>query len=134
MKGAPSTFQRLMDGVLDGLQAFTSAYRDDIALFSNTWEDHLLHLQTVIQCLHDERLTVKIRKCQLGMKSCSVLGHVVGLGRIAPELPKVQAIQEFQRPQTKQDSRAFLGLAGYYRQFIPAFSAIAACYLTSHGI
>ncbi len=38
-----------MDGVLDGLQAFTSAYLDDIAVFSNTWEDHLLHLQTVMQ-------------------------------------------------------------------------------------
>ena len=127
LKGPPTTFQRLMDGVLDDLQAFTSAYLDDIAVFSNTWEDHLLHLQTVMQRLHDEGLTVKIRKCQLGMKSCSFLGHVVGLGRIAPELPKVQAIPEFQRPQTKQDARAFLGLPGCYHRFKPAFSATAAC-------
>ena len=127
LKGAPSTFQRLVDGVLDGLQAFTSAYLDDIAVLSNTWEDHLLHLQTAMQRLHDEGLTVKIRNCQLGMKSCSFLGHVVGLGRTAPELAKLQAIQEFQRPQTKQDVRAFLGLAGYCHGFIPAFSATSAC-------
>ena len=35
-------------------------------------------------------------------------------------MAKVQAIQEFQRPQTKQDVRAFLRLAGYYLRFIPA--------------
>ena len=86
LKGAPSTFPKFMDGVLDGLQTFTSAYLDDTAVFSNTWEDHLPHLQPVMQCLHGEGLTVKIWNCQLGMKSCSFHGHVVGLGRVVPEL------------------------------------------------
>ena len=125
LKGAPCTFQRLMDGVLDGLQTFISAYLDDIAVFSNTWEDHLPHLQTVMQRLHGEGMSVKIWNCQLGMKSCSFLGHVVRLGHIAPELAKVQAIQEFQRPRTKQDVKVFFGLAGYYRQFIPASAKVS---------
>lgn len=42
-------------------------------------------------------------------------------------MTKVEAVQEFRRPQTKKDIRAFLGLAGYYRRFIPAFSSTAAC-------
>ena len=52
------------------------------------------------------------------------LGHVVGGGEVRPELSKLQAVEEFPIPKTK-DVRAFLGLAGYYRRFILNFASIA---------
>ncbi|GBM53207.1 Retrovirus-related Pol polyprotein from transposon 17.6 [Araneus ventricosus] len=39
---------------------------------------------------------------------------------------KSKAIRDFPAPTTKTEIRAFLGLAGYYRQYIPMFSIIAA--------
>ena len=39
---------------------------------------------------------------------------------------KLHAVEEFPIPQSKKDVRAFLGLAGYYRRFIPEFATIAA--------
>ena len=50
---------------------------------------------------------------------------IVGGGVVCPEQTKLQAVKEFPIPKTKRDVRAFLGLAGYYRRFIPDFASIA---------
>ena len=42
---------------------------------------------------------------------------------------KVKSIKEAAKPETKTQLRSFLGLAGYYRKFIPDFAAIG-CPLT----
>ena len=59
------------------------------------------------------------------------IGHIVGCGLVQPKTAKVEAIRDFKVPQTKKDVRAFLGLVGYYRKFIPNFAEISAC-LTDH--
>ncbi len=38
----------------------------------------------------------------------------------------MEAVRSAPRPTTKTQVRAFLGLAGYYRCFIPDFSSLAA--------
>ena len=42
-----------------------------------------------------------------------------------PQEDKIQAIREATRPQTKRQLKSYLGLAGFYRRFIPGFSSIA---------
>ena len=60
------------------------------------------------------------------MKQCSYLGHIVGNSEVRPEEPKLQAVRDFPTPTTKKLVRAFLGLTGYYRKFIPGYSEVAA--------
>lgn len=50
----------------------------------------------------------------------------MGQDRVAPEAGKVQAVRAFAQPKTKKDVRAFVGLVGYYRRFIPAFAELTA--------
>ena len=122
LKGAPTTFQRLMDVI------FSSAYIDDnFSVFSETWTDHLQHLRQVLETLYKEGLKAKKKKCKFAMTQCSHLGHVVGQGRVEPEQTKVEAVREFAKPRTKKHVRAFLGLVGYYRWFLPDFAARTAC-------
>ncbi|CAM4583696.1 unnamed protein product [Caretta caretta] len=59
------------------------------------------------------------------MAEVSYLGHWVGSGRLKPEPAKVEVIRDWPAPHTKKQVQAFIGLAGYYRRFVPRFSAIA---------
>eukprot|EP00731_Ephydatia_muelleri_P033526 Em0031g34a len=126
LQGAPATFQRLMDKVLQGLEDYAAAYIDDLVIHSTTWEEHLTQIQTVFQRLRLAGLTAKPQKCQLGMSRCVYLGHVVGSGLVQPERSKMQGVESFPTPTTKKQVRCFLGMTGYYRKFIPDYASIAA--------
>ena len=121
LKGAPATFQRMMDMILSGLSEFTNAY-----IFSVTWKEHLLHLSLVLQRLQEAGLTAKPAKCQFGMSQCSYLGYRVGNVQVQVEQSKVEAVTAFPVPRTKKDVRSFLGLTGCYRKFNPQYATIAS--------
>ena len=125
LQNAPPTFQRLVDCILGELNEFTNVYIDDISVFSANWDDHLKHLDLVLTCLK-EGLTIQAAESQLGMNTCKFLGHVMGKNGITPQQTKTRAVEEFRQPLNKSNVRVFLGLVGYYRKFIPAFSSTAA--------
>ena len=125
LQGAPATFQRIMDRLLRGLEDFTSAYLDDLVIFSVTWEEHIQQIKQVLDQLRDADLTAKPKKCKFAMTECVYLGHIVGNGVIRPEVFKVRAVKEYPKPRTKKQVRAFLGLTGYYWKFIPNYASIA---------
>lgn len=62
LKNAPYCFSSLMDRVLRGLQEFAVPYLDDIAVFSETWDEHLTQLRHVFERLRDAGLTIKAEK------------------------------------------------------------------------
>ena len=50
LTGAPATFQRLMNGVMsDFLFNFLLVYLDDLLIFSESFDDHLQHLEKVLK-------------------------------------------------------------------------------------
>lgn len=126
LHNAPATFQRLINHVLRGGEAYSSAYIDDIVVFSQNWEDHFKHLRDVFTRLQTAGLTLRADKCRYGLKEAHYLGHVIGGGKIKPDEQKVKAVKDYPTPTTKKDVRAFLGLTGYYRKFIPHFATVAA--------
>ena len=54
-----------------------AAYLDDLFVFSSMFDEHLAHLQTVLERLRKAGPTVKAKKCKLGAAQCEYLGHVV---------------------------------------------------------
>jgi hypothetical protein len=52
------------------------------------------------------------------------LGHVVSPEGIAVDPNNVKEVLDWKPPTTVSEVRSFLGLAGYYRRFIPTFSKI----------
>lgn len=126
LRNAPATFQRLVKNVLAGLEDFTGAYLDDIIIFSKTWSDHLRHLYLVFSRIQKAGLTIKRSKCVFATAEVEFLGHKVGLGKVEPRRKTVQVLLEFPRPSNQKQLRSYLGLAGYYRKFIPHFADLAA--------
>ena len=102
LQGAPATFQRLIDKVLQGCEENADAYFDDVIDFSETWKAHLVHLREVLTRLRAENLTVRGRKCKFGVSKCVYLGHRVGNGMIQSEQSKVDAVRNMIRPGTKK--------------------------------
>ena len=124
LQGAPATFQRLMDKVLQGLESYAATYIDDLVIHSSTWEEHLAQTWSVLQRLRAAGLTAEPSQCQFGMSKCVYLGHIVGNGMVQPERSKLQGVESFSIPTTKKQVRCFLGLTGYYRKFIPDTPAL----------
>lgn len=115
-----------MDKVLRPHQDYAAAYLDDIVIHSTSWENHLQHLEAVLQALREAGLTANPAKCSLALEEANYLGYTVGRGNVKPQVKKVDAITTWPQPQTKRQVRTFLGLVGYYRQFIPNFASLAA--------
>jgi len=125
MMNASATFQRLVDTVLKYCKPFCRKYIDDVAIFSDTWEDHLKHLDTVLTKIQNAGLTIKPSKSKVAYQEVTYLGHTIGNCKIKPMLNKVEAVQNFPTPTTKKNVRSFLGLTGYYRKFVQDYDGIA---------
>ncbi|CAM5120402.1 unnamed protein product [Natator depressus] len=110
LRNAPATFQRLVDGLLVGLGEYAVAYLDDVAIFSDSWAEHLEHLQKVFERIREAGLTVKAKKCQIGLNRVTYLGRQVGQATINPLQAKVDAIQKWPVPRSKKQVQSFLGV------------------------
>lgn len=75
--------------------------------------------------LRQANLKLKPSKCVFARPEISFLGHKVSRNGISPLHDKVDAIKTFPLQTTPQKVRSFLGLSGYYRKFIPKYSAIS---------
>ncbi|GFY71442.1 retrovirus-related Pol polyprotein from transposon 17.6 [Trichonephila inaurata madagascariensis] len=125
-QNASYDFSRLMASILKDCEEYAVLYLDDVAIFSQTSEDHLKFLDDIFIRLRNTKLHIKPFKCQFAQAYVKYLGHLVGQGLRTPEELKVQVIKDFPIPTNKMQVRALLGSAGYYRRHIPKFSVITA--------
>jgi transposase InsO family protein len=123
----PATFQRLMEQVLRGLQWKSLVlYLDDIIVFSQTFEEHLIRLQEVLGRLRNAGLKLKPMKCQFFQGQVSFLGHIIDAQGIHTDPDKVRQIKNWATPENLTEVRIFLGLTSYYRRFVKEYARIAS--------
>ena len=125
LKNSAQAFQRLMEGVLRGLE-HVFVYLDDILIASANLEQHLVHVGAVLQRLSDSGLSINREKCRLGVSSVPFLGHVVDAAGITPLPAKVDFIKEMSLPNTKVELQRFLGCVNFYHRFLPGLAATLA--------
>ena len=128
---APAVFQRFINHILHPHFAYCRAYLDDIVIFSRTKEEHVKHLNAVLQTLKENQISLKPKKCKWFRKKVSFLGYTVELGKgFRMSDDKIQALRDLKPPRHKKDLHTILGQFGWLAHLIPHYSDITACLTT----
>jgi hypothetical protein len=67
-------------------------YMGDIFVCSESDEEHVKHLQIVLQTLKEIRWCAMMSKCEFRLREVSFLGHVISSNEIAVNPSKVDAV------------------------------------------
>ena len=103
---SPDSAQEVMEQILRNIDDL-EVYIDDIACFSNTYDDHMLLICNVLDRLRSKGFVINPRKCEWAIKETNFRGHWL-------------------TPKGIKQLRAFLGLVTYYRDMWPRHSHILA--------
>jgi hypothetical protein len=115
LKNATSTFIRTMSEVFKDLGSrFLKVFIDDLNVHSESWGEHLQHLDAMLSKLREVNLKLNPSKYCFVAKTITFLGHVVSKEGIRPDPGKVEAVLHFPTPKNVTSVRSFLGLTGYY--------------------
>ena len=93
LTNALTIFCTLMNKIFHHLlDKFVVVYLDDIAIYSNTLEEHVDHLRKVFKLLRQNKLYVKKEKCSFAQGEVGFLGHRIKDGKIMIDEIKIKAI------------------------------------------
>lgn len=121
--GASAVFTKLMRIILRDVPNVVN-YLDDILIHTETWDEHVRSLEILFQKLRESGLTARPSKCEVDFTKLEFFGHTLEGGKLGPKQSILDKIQDAPRPETKTQVRSFLGLTGYYRDYIPNYSAL----------
>ena len=123
LRNASATFQRFMDSILANV-ACTFTYIDDILIFSDSEEQHLNDILTVLKILDTNNLKISLDKCVFNVASIDFLGYNLNADGIKPPESKISQLSNFPYPNNSHALRRFLGMVNYYQKLVPHFTAI----------
>ena len=124
--GAPRTFQRLMDRMLQGLEhKIALAYLDDVIVYGAEIDEVINNLDTVFERILAAGVKLKAKKCHLFQRETTYLGHVISHEGVKCEPKKVEAVNAWHPPRNLKHLRSFLGMVCYYSKFIPQYAEVS---------
>lgn len=122
----PASFQRIINNILGPARwKYALAYIDDVIIYSNTIEEHLIHLSEICHLLREARFRLNPEKCEIARTQTEYLGHKIQSGEIRPSPTNIKGLIDTKIPETADEACKFVKAAEYYRKFIPNFSHIA---------
>jgi len=125
---SPATFQRVMNNLFASLlrTGCVIIYVDDILIFTPTLESHIPLVKQVLQTLLDNQLSLKPSKCDFHKDMVEYLGRLISKGAITIKPSHMVTISQWPTPTTKVALQRIIGLANYFRKFIPNYSTVIA--------
>jgi hypothetical protein len=94
------------------------AFLYNILIFSNNLEEHKAHVTALITSLKEAALYLRSEKSEFHTEEVKYQGQIVGVNGIRMDPEKVQAVKNWETPETLNEVQAFLGFANFYQRFI----------------
>ncbi len=127
LNGAPSTFQKLMNRILQEENWISClVYLDDVLIYGKTHEQHADRLRQVLQKIKIAGLKLNPYKCTFMQSEVNYLGHTISSTGIKTDPKKIEKVLNWPLPRCEEELVSFLGLCGYYRKFIDHYSELIA--------
>ncbi|GFV48328.1 retrovirus-related Pol polyprotein from transposon 297 [Trichonephila clavipes] len=123
----PSTFQRFINTVFRDVvvQGIVLPYMYDIVILAKNESDAIDRLKKVLKVSSDYGLEINFDKCHILLRKIELLGHIIENNKLFPSPTKTKPVVYYPEPKTTKEVQRFLGLTGYFRKSIPAYSVIA---------
>lgn len=111
---ASATYQSVMNYVFaDYIGTFMDVYQDDTVIYSDTPEEHVVHVKKVIDRLREHKFYLSEHKLQFFKPELKLLGHVIDSQGIRMDPDKVDTITNWKTPTNKGLLASFIGSVGY---------------------
>lgn len=120
---APAIFQRVMEGLLAGINGVLCLL-DDVLITAGTRSEHMARLHQVLQRIQDAGLVLKKDKCEFFKEEISYLGYIINKDGLKKSPEKIKAIAQAPIPSNVTQLQSFLGLINYYRCFVADASTV----------
>src|SRR5882724_2373969 len=125
LTNAHATFQVFMNHIFhDMTDIVIVIYLNNILIFSDSLEDHWVHVRCILERLREYDLHSKPEKCLFHMQKIEFLGFMVTPTGISMDTAKTDAVSVWPTPTKLKAFQAFLGFANFYHRFIVGFSDI----------
>jgi len=108
------------------LDQFVVVFINDILIYSESRDVHAEHLRVVLGILREHKMYGKLSKCEFWLDGVQFFGYVISAQGIAVDPEKIETVVKWEGPQTVTEVRIFLGLTGYYKQFVEGFSKMVS--------
>ena len=123
---APSTFQRLMDHITEGIAMKGCAvYLDDVIVYGKSKEELYDNLKVIFDRLRSAGLRLSPKKCKFLTESVEFLGFEVGRDGVKCTRKHIEDVEDLQEPRNVKELQKYLGFVNFYRKFIPGFAHVA---------
>ena len=120
LTGATQTCQCGLDDVLRDCKFCVDNYVDDCIVYSSDMGSHIQDLQLVLGKLKAASFTLCESKCMFGGKSSVThLGIEYSSAGVSPTPERTKPVPDWPVSTSAKELWSFLGLANFYRQFIP---------------
>lgn len=118
---------RLLDKIFSDIKfKYVYNYLDDVVIYSESFEEHVEHLNEVLRRLKNAHLTVKLSKVKFASRQLSFLGHIISPSGVSIDQERTRSIRNFPPPKDTKGISRFLGMVNYFHKFIPKLAETAA--------
>lgn len=127
LMNAPRVFQRYIHAVFDSLIRGNKIilYLDNLLIATEDMDGHFEIISEVFEIAGKHRLQFRLDKCCFAQTEIKYLGYCINMHGIRPSDENIEAVLNYPVPRNVRDVHRFVGLASYFRRFIPSFSLLS---------